>query len=103
MEPFRSHMHLTLVQQSMKKTIDGVHLEKKEAKMDTIEGSMKVAMALNYLREKASERRNVSDKPTRQPVLLLSTQIMGRALMIVGREVQVVGMRLVKFGQRETS
>src|SRR6266581_1138736 len=76
----------------------GEHLEKKEAKMDTIEGSMKVAMALNYLREKLREHQRNSDRSERQPVLLLSIQIAGRALMIAGREVQIVGMRLVKFG-----
>src|SRR6266700_1500734 len=98
MELYRSHMHLMLAQQAMKKTIDGEHLDKKEAKMDTIEGSMKVAMALNYLREKVRERQRNSDRLERRPVLLLSIQIAGRALMIAGREGQIVGMRLVKFG-----
>ena len=98
MEPWRSHMHLLLVQQTMKNTIDGKHLTKKETKMDNIETFMKVAMALNYLREKRT-----SDSYERRPVLLLSIQIVGRVLMLVGKDVHMVGMRLVKFGQRSAA
>lgn len=99
MEPFRSHMHLMLVRQKMNSTINGLHLEKKEAKMDPFETFMKVAMAQNYFREKSREQNHNPDRPTVRPALMLPIQIAGRALMILGREVQIAGIRLVKFGQ----
>jgi len=99
MEPFRSHMHLMLVRQKMNSTINGLHREKREAKMDQFETYRNIAMALNYLREKSREQKHDADGPTIRPVLMLLAQIAGQALMVLGREVQIAGIRLVKFGQ----
>lgn len=67
--------------------------------MNFLETSLSWAMALNYLRERAKERKNTSNIPEKQPVLLLIMQFVGRALMIIGVGMQVAGKRLVKLGQ----
>ncbi len=67
--------------------------------MNFLETSLSWAMALNYLRERAKERKNTSNISEKQPVLLLIMQLVGRTLMIVGVGMHVAGKRLVKLGQ----
>jgi hypothetical protein len=69
--------------------------------MNELETAMGVAMALKYLREKVRERNQHKGMLTRQTIVQLSTQIVGRLLMTIGMEMQITGKRLITVGQSE--
>jgi hypothetical protein len=68
--------------------------------MDFLETSMNWAMALNYLRERARERKSQPDEPSRMESLRLSIQIVGRALMALGLSIQLAGKQLILSSQK---
>jgi hypothetical protein len=69
--------------------------------MNELETAMGVAMALKYLREKVRERNQHKGMLTRQTIVQLSAQIVGRLLMTIGMEMQITGKRLITVGQSE--
>lgn len=71
--------------------------------MDFLETSLSLAMALNYLRERARERKNQPDEPQRPSILYMSRQIAGRALLVLGLSLQVSGKQLIILSQKSTS
>jgi hypothetical protein len=71
--------------------------------MDFLEIALSWALALNYLRERAEERKNRPDAPRRLSLLHLTMQIVGRVLMIIGVHLHLAGKQLVTLGQQSTS
>ena len=71
--------------------------------MNELETAMGVAMALKYLREQIRERNQHLGIRTRQSIIRLSVQTIGRLLMTVGVEMQITGKRLITAGQIETT
>jgi len=71
--------------------------------MDFLEITMSWAMALDYLRERARERKNKPEILHRLSILHLSAQLLGRTLMTSSVYLHLAGKRLVILGQQSTS
>jgi hypothetical protein len=68
--------------------------------MDFLKTSLSWGMALNYLSERAKERKSQPDELRRLSVLRLSIQIVGRALMVLGLSIQLAGKQLSLSSQK---
>lgn len=71
--------------------------------MDFLEVALSWAMALNYLRERARDRKKQPDAPQKLSILHMSMQLVGRALMTSGVYLHLAGKELVILGQQSTS